>query len=177
MDDKQPAKKLTDEQFAQIVHECSGPLVLYARQLCRHPEDIVQDALLSLQAERNAPTYVRTWLFRVVRHRALNNIRGEERRRKHETQFRQEREVWFESPATLQLEASDAVAALQDLPADERETIVARLWGGLTLNEVASLTSTSLATAQRRYVRGLEKLRAVFQIESCTGLKQMRRKS
>ena len=177
MDDKLPKRKLSDEQFAQIVREYSGPLVLYARQLCREAEDIVQEALLSLQDERVAPTYVRTWLFRVVRHRALNNARGEERRRKHEIKFGQERDDWFESPSTSRLEVSEAVAALQNLPSDERETIVARLWGGLTLGEVASLTNTSLATAQRRYVRGLEKLREVLQVEPCSGLKKLRRKS
>ena len=53
--------------------------------------------------------------------------------------------------------------ALQRLPTEERETIVARLWGDLNLEETAALTETSLSTAQRRYVRGLEKLRRVFQ--------------
>ena len=174
MDDK---RKLTEEQFAQIVREFSGPLVLYARQLCRHAEDNVQEALLSLRNERVIPTNIRTWLYRVVRHRALNNLRGEERRRKYEAKFAREREAWFEAPSNSLLEISDAVAALHNLPDEERETIVARLWGGLTLGEIATLTNTSLPTAQRRYVRGLERLREVLQAEPCTGLKQLRRES
>ena len=177
MDGKQPERKLTEDQFAQIVRECSGPLVLYARQLCRHPEDVVQDALLSLRNERIVPTNMRTWLFRVVRHRALNNLRGEVRRRKYEAKFGREREAWFESTSNSLLEISDAVAALHNLPDEERETIVARLWGGLTLGDLAAWTNTSLPTAQRRYVRGLEKLRDVLRVEPCTGLKHLRRES
>lgn len=174
--DKQLGQKLTEEQFAEVVREFSGPLVLYARQLCSHPEDIVQEALLSLRNEQIAPTNVRAWLFRVVRHRALNNMRSEERRRKYEAKFGREREAWFElgdSP----LQIREAVAALEDLPAEERETIIARLWGGLTLAEIAKLTNTSLATAQRRYVRGLEKLREVLQVEPYTELKRLRSES
>ncbi len=167
-------QKLTDEQFADIVRELSGPLALYARQLCRHPEDVVQESLLSLRRELVAPRNVRTWLFRVVRHRALNNLRGEERRRKHEAQFGHERPVWFESSNSL-LDIDEAVAALEDLPDDERETIVARLWGELTLSEIAELTNTSLATAQRRYLRGLEKMRAALQVEPYRGTKSMRK--
>jgi len=174
VDDEQPEQKLTETQFADIVRELSGPLLLYARQLCRHPEDVVQEALLSLRLEPIAPRNTRTWLFRVVRHGALNNLRGEERRRKHESQFGHERPAWFESNSSP-LDISEAVAALEGLPDEERETIVARLWGELTLNEIAVLTDTSLATAQRRYVRGLEKLRDALQVEPCRGWKPLRR--
>jgi RNA polymerase sigma factor (sigma-70 family) len=176
VDDGRPEQRLTEEQFADVVRELSAPLVLYARQLCRHPEDVVQEALLSLRTERVAPTNTRTWLFRVVRHRALNNLRGEERRRKYETEFGRERVAWFES-STSSLDVREAVAALEALPSEERETIVARLWGGLTLGEIATLTNTSLATAQRRYVRGLEKMRESLQVEPYAGLKSLRRKS
>ena len=176
VDDGRPEQKLTEEQFADVVRELSAPLVLYARQLCRHPEDVVQEALLSLRTERVAPTNTRTWLFRVVRHRALNILRAEERRRKYEAEFGRERAAWFES-STSSLDVSEAVAALEALPSEEREAIVARLWGGLTLGEIATLTSTSLATAQRRYVRGLEKMRAALHVEAYSGLKTMRRKS
>jgi RNA polymerase sigma-70 factor (ECF subfamily) len=52
-----------------------------------------------------------------------------------------------------------ATGALEELPLELRETIVARLWGGLTYDEIADLTGTSTATAYRRYLNGLAQLR------------------
>ena len=40
-----------------------------------------------------------------------------------------------------------------------REVIVARLWGGLTFEEIAQLVGCSLPTAHRRYHVGLTELR------------------
>jgi RNA polymerase sigma-70 factor (ECF subfamily) len=162
VNDQQPTEPLTGDHFAQIVRDLGGPLVLYARQLCTQPEDIVQEALLKLLAEGQAPSNVRAWLFRVVRHAALNNARGEQRRRKYEEHFGNQSRDWFEPSVSQLLEMKEAMYALRQLPSEERETIVARLWGDLTLDEIATLTETSLSTAQRRYVRGLERLRRVF---------------
>jgi RNA polymerase sigma-70 factor (ECF subfamily) len=48
---------------------------------------------------------------------------------------------------------------LSELPLDQREIIVARLWGGLTFEEVAQLMECSLPTAHRRYHAALAALR------------------
>jgi RNA polymerase sigma-70 factor (ECF subfamily) len=45
------------------------------------------------------------------------------------------------------------------LPLEQREVVVARIWGGLTFEEVARLAGCSLPTAQRRYQAGLAVLR------------------
>ncbi len=59
------------------------------------------------------------------------------------------------------LSAAAAVAAslLERLPADEREAIVARLWGGLSFEQIADLAGCSPSTAFRRYSAGIEALR------------------
>lgn len=159
------AKQLSVDEFAHIVSSLGPALVLYARQLCDHAEDVTQETLLLLQAERPPPANVRAWLYRVVRNRALNCLRQESRRRKMESQIASQRPAWFELSITSQLDIDDAVSALQRLPKELREAIVARLWGGLTLEEIATLTETSITTVHRRYVRGLEQLRQQLQAE------------
>jgi RNA polymerase sigma-70 factor (ECF subfamily) len=42
---------------------------------------------------------------------------------------------------------------------DEREVIVAHLWGGLPFADIALLTKSSAATIHRRYWSGIETLR------------------
>lgn len=145
------------ERLSRLLRERGPALVLYARQWCRNPEDVVQEAFLELIEQPTEPANVVAWLYRVVRHRALNASRSAARRARRESAVALPGEAWFE-PEGEPL-AAEASAALRQLPLDEREVIVARLWGGLSFQEVAELTGTSLSTAYRRYQAGLEALR------------------
>ena len=59
-------------------------LVLYARQWCTAPEDIVQEAFLKLVVRKKLPDNVAAWLCRVVRNGAISSFRAAQRRRHHE---------------------------------------------------------------------------------------------
>jgi RNA polymerase sigma-70 factor (ECF subfamily) len=50
-------------------------------------------------------------------------------------------------------------AALAELPDEQRETVIMRIWSGLTLEEVSVITSVPLNTVASRYRYALEKLR------------------
>ena len=60
------------------------------------------------------------------------------------------------------LDAETATKALEELPIERREVVIARLWGGLSFDEIALLVGTSNSTAHRRYWGGLETLRERF---------------
>ena len=66
---------------------------------------------------------------------------------------------WFDPVEGERLDAMAATAALKQLPIEQGETIVARLWGGLSFHQIAKLTKTSTSTAYRRYEAGLAALR------------------
>jgi RNA polymerase sigma-70 factor (ECF subfamily) len=95
-----------------------------------------------------------------VRNRAISESRAERRRQAHEGKVAARASLWFtpaEDPAGL--DAQTASHALADLPLDQREIIVAHLWGGLTFEQIADLTGGSAATCWRRYSAGLVALR------------------
>jgi RNA polymerase sigma-70 factor (ECF subfamily) len=58
------------------------------------------------------------------------------------------------------IDGRHATEYLASLDKEEREVIIARVWGGLTLEETAALIGSSIATAHRRYQDGLMRLRA-----------------
>jgi RNA polymerase sigma-70 factor (ECF subfamily) len=147
------------EVFGRLVDEHAAALVLYARQWCATPEDVVQEAFLKLVAQATAPDNVRAWLFRVVRNGAISALRRERRRRHHETVAAARTPAWFvaSEPAGLDVEA--ATRALRDLAIEDREIIVAHLWGGLTFEAIAVLMEKSSSSIHRRYVAGLAALR------------------
>jgi RNA polymerase sigma-70 factor (ECF subfamily) len=50
--------------------------------------------------------------------------------------------------------------ALAELPDEQREVVVMRIWSGMTLDEIAAATEVSLNTVASRYRYALQKLRA-----------------
>ena len=150
----------TPELLAKLLDEHGPPLVLYARQWCNAPEDVVQEAFLQLIRQKKPPDRVVPWLYRVVRNRAISVSRSQSRRQRYESAAAYRAEPWFLPVEDDCLDAAAASRALEELPLELRETIVARLWGGLSFDEIAELTETSISTAHRRYQAGLAALRA-----------------
>ena len=147
------------EALGRLMHEQGGALVLYARQWSSSPEDVVQEAFIKLAAQRRPPPNPVAWLYRVVRNGAISSARAEQRRRRHET-ARAEREArWFDPEPEAELDLQAATEGLQSLPMEEREVIVAHLWGGLTFEQIGELIHTSSSTAHRLYAVGLDRLR------------------
>ncbi|HVU88377.1 MAG TPA: RNA polymerase sigma factor [Pirellulales bacterium] len=147
------------ELLTRLLDQHGATLVLYARQWCHTPEDVVQEACLQLMRETSEPANVAGWMFRVVRNGAISAGRGESRRVRHESAAARQARPWFEPNAGESLDARAVARDLETLPDDERETIVLRLWGGLSFEQIAELTGTSTSTAHRRYVAGLTALR------------------
>ena len=143
--------------LGQLYRLHAPALRLFARQWAGHAEDLVQDAFVSLAQQSPPPERVLPWLYRVVRNGARAGHRAADRRRRREQRAGLS-EAWF-SPAEDRLDADEARRQLATLDIALREVIVARLWGGLTFEDIAALVNCSLATAQRRYEAGLAELR------------------
>ena len=142
--------------LASLFDAHAAALALYARQWCDGPEDIVQEAFVKLARHRPPPDRAVPWLYRVVRNGAIEASRGDRRRRRRET-LASGRETWFAS-ADERIDAEEATRLLAELEPEVREVIVARVWGGLTFDEIARLQGCSLTTAHRRYQSGLSRL-------------------
>jgi RNA polymerase sigma-70 factor (ECF subfamily) len=133
--------------------------VLYARQWCHAPEDVVQEAVLKLMRQVPPPENIVGWIYRVVRNGAISASRRARRRGRREAAAAHRCEPWFDPSDGRRLDADTATAALKQLPIEQREVIVARLWGGLTLQQIAELAGSSTSTVHRQYQSGLSALR------------------
>ena len=153
---------MSPELLGHLLDHHAAALVLYARQWCHAPEDIVQEAFLKLVRQRPPPDKPVAWLYRVVRNEAIDAARAAKRRRRHEAEAASQRPAWFLPSRGSGLDAEAATEALQSLPPEQREAIVAHLWGGLTFDQIGELTGTSSSTAHRWYLAGLSALRARF---------------
>ena len=159
---------LSPEAVTRLWDEHRSGLVLYARQWCDAPEDVVQEAFLLLVRQVVAPDNPVGWLYRVVRTRAINAARSRGRQARRETAAAECGQPWFEPAEGDRLDAAAATDALRELPIEQREVIVARLWGGLTFEEIARLSGMSLSKVYRSYQRGLAALREKLEASSCS---------
>ncbi len=142
---------LFDEQAAQ--------LILYGRALgLSHgeAEDVVQDTFLALMRLESPPTKLRHYCVRAFRNRALNYRRTFWRRFTREWESLR----WFEKNPDETPAERAAMRCLAELPVEQREAIVLKLWHGYTFEEIGGLMGISPNTAAGRYRYGLQKIKA-----------------
>ena len=83
------------EQLELLVARHGAALVLYARQWCAAPEDVVQESLVRLMEQARAPEDPVAWLYRVVRNGAISAARTAGRRARREAAVARRGEPWF----------------------------------------------------------------------------------
>lgn len=149
------------ELFSNLSHA----LVLYARGWCKTPEDAVQEAFIDLAHCSPEPASPKAWLYTTTRRKAQNIARAESRHRNHLEQVMQQdftshaEQYWLEPNTRNGIEASDVLEGLDALTPDQRELIVAKVWGELTFEELAELMNCSPASAYRKYTAALSELK------------------
>ncbi len=147
------------ELLGRLLGRHGAALELYARQFCQCAEDCVQEALVELARQAEMPDDALPWLYRVVRNKAISASRSAARRRQRETAIARRTQAWFTPSPEDAVDAESAVTGLESLPQEQREAVVAHVWGGLTFNEIGRLAGVSGSTVHRRYEAALTALR------------------
>jgi RNA polymerase sigma-70 factor (ECF subfamily) len=148
---------LSPAEIAKLYERHGGALTAYACSFVSDfpsAEDVVHQVFLNLLREETmTPDMPIAYLYRAVRNRALNARRTAVREI-------QDANAEIASFAHTNREAALALkSTLADLPDEQREVVIMRIWSGLTLNEISAVTSVSLNTVASRYRYALEKLR------------------
>ena len=135
-------------------------------------EDVVEETFW--QVWRSAKRYqssrgtVGTWVIMIARSRALDRLRA--RRRSREERWEElpkpaAGDPLFQSVNSPLQNAADAerrrmvLAALAELPAEQREVLELAYYGGMSQSEIAEHTGQPLGTVKTRVRLGLRKLR------------------
>ena len=126
-------------------------------------EDALQELFLTLARSRGKLGHVqsaRAYLFAMLRHgiwRRLQRDAARERALDPATIFEHP-----QPPGLPDGAAADIAAALAQLPPDQREVIVLKIYQNMTFAEIAEVTEVSLNTAASRYRYALERLRSLL---------------
>jgi RNA polymerase sigma-70 factor (ECF subfamily) len=154
-----------------------GPkLLLCARQWTRSladAEDVVQEAFVRYwKHQRQLPGEPMALLITSVRRAALDHGRRESRRTAREEWTRDAADAHafaFRSSVEREERRLAIDAALQRIPAAQREVLVLKVWGELTFDQIGALLDISLNTAASRYRYALAALRQELTAADCHG--------
>ena len=142
--------RLFDEQAEQ--------LILYGRALGLghgEAEDVLQETFLALMRLDAPPAKARHYCVRAFRNRALNHRRSLWRRLTWEWESLR----WFEKDPDETPAERAAMRCLAELPIDQREAIVLKIWHGYTFEEIGGLLDISPNTVAGRYRYGIQKIK------------------
>lgn len=152
------------------LNQHGAALVLLAKQWVpghADAEDVVQEAFVRFWKSRQRVADPAAYLYACVRHGALDWRRGQSRRCQREAAAaRSEVERWFTGPLDEQERRATLEAALLQLPENQREVLVMKIWGGLSFPQIAAALDISPNTAASRYRYALGKLREQLAEES-----------
>lgn len=162
------------EAFALLYARHRLGLFRFLCGLCGDPtlaEEIFQDTWLSLirsQSLQREAVLFKTWLYQIARNRLIDHWRKNGRQQgKHEAFDEQLHDQPCgdadpERQLSLTRDQERLQAALDDLPAEQREVFLLRAHGDLQLHEIAELTRTPAETVKSRLRYALQKLRRLL---------------
>lgn len=149
-------------------------LVLRIVKVHEDAEEVVADTFA--QAWRNSGSFdssrggVRAWVVTMARSRALDRLRAGRRAERtiEEAAASRDESIIPSAPPSPETDAENADvrvlvrAALDELPATQREVIELSYFGGLSQSEIAARTSEPLGTVKTRMRTATQKLRLIL---------------
>jgi RNA polymerase sigma-70 factor (ECF subfamily) len=150
------------EEWTIWLDQRLASLILLARQWVparADAEDVVQEAFIRFWRSRHRVSDPAAYFYACVKHVALDWHRNRKRRsRREEATARPEATTLFTGPLEQGERRAAIEEALRDLPENQREVLVMRIWGGLTFPQIAAVLQISDHTAKSRYRYALAKL-------------------
>ena len=127
-----------------------------------HADDLLQDTWLRIHRVRH--TYrpgepVLPWVYAIARHVRIDGYRRARRIASHEAPMRMD----LPAPPLRRNTLLDFETLIAPLPESQREVITMLKVGGLTLEEVARATSSTVGAVKQKAHRAYERLRELLQ--------------
>jgi RNA polymerase sigma factor (sigma-70 family) len=148
------------ENLGKLLDRYWAVLVAWVGSSREGTDDVVQSAFIKLSMEDPAPSNCAAWLFTVTKRLAINESLSRSKRRSRESLVAsQKTEIDGSGGDSNEFELLDL---LNTLSSHEREVVIARIWGGLSFDQIASVFGEPKATVWRVYQSGINRLRESY---------------
>ncbi|MDP1563228.1 MAG: sigma-70 family RNA polymerase sigma factor [Pirellulaceae bacterium] len=151
---------LSPDELGLLLDQYWSTLVAWVGWEHSFAEDVVQTAFIKLAAQSPPPTDCPAWLFQVSRRLAWNELKATQRRRQREQIAGDLRQTADTSSA---IDSEALRATLEQLSPQDRQIVVARIWGALTFDQIATAVELPKATVWRMYQSAIQQLRSHYE--------------
>ena len=162
-----------DDDWAAWLARHGAALVLFARQWApsrADAEDVVQEAFVRFWRSRGRAEEPAAYLYACVRHCGIDWTRASGRRvRREQGSARSDDHAMLACLLERDERRALIEAALSQLPGEQREVVVMKIWGGLTFPQIGAALDVSHETAASRYRYAIAKLRGQLARETTHG--------
>lgn len=156
--------------WRDVLAEHGHRFQLYARQQARNDadaQDILQEALVKAWRASGAKERLEVgFVYTYIRRTAIDWGRSQERRTRREQRSLRDSiwgqstpTVWFERTLETDERHRQVEAAVQELPPEQQEVLVLKIWADLTFDAIARTLEVSPNTVASRYRYGLQNLK------------------
>ena len=157
-------------EFERLLREHMPRLRRFAYALSRDgadADDLVQAAAeraLRAESQWQVGTRFDSWLFRIARNQWIDTVRARSRNAKRFVPAEEGEAVGFDPRGQTEaaIDLKRAMAAMQQLPDEQREVVALILVDGLGYREAAELLGLPIGTVSSRLVRGRKALLALL---------------
>ena len=161
--------------FTKLLEAEIPKLRRYARALTRdapRADDLVQNSLVRAIAKQHLwqpGTDLRAWLFTILHHQNVNDVRSASRRGDGVPMEKVAPTLAAVSDPTAALQIRDLERAMAALPEGQRQVILLVGLEGMRYEEVAAILRIPIGTVRSRLSRGRETLRSLMDVRGKTG--------
>lgn len=163
----------SDERLLEDLYDTySVPLFRYALMLTRSrddAEDAVQVVFIRIARQWNRLARVenvKAYLYAAIRNAAFNILRSKRRREAAQESiyaaFQVDQQLANGGDA---VESRTLCEALDELPVDQREVLMLKIYDEMTFKEIADTVGASINTVASRYRYGIQKLRKALEVD------------
>ena len=157
------AEPPTQAEWRRWIADHAPKLLLFARQKARSEadaQDLVQDALVECWQRNGDGPPPLPLVFATIHRRAIDLARREDRRANREQAVAvDEAQPWFDTGVEDREFSRVLQRALAELPEEQREVIMLKIWGELTFAGIGEALDIPANTAASRYRYGMSELR------------------
>ena len=147
------------EELSKLVDEYWGTLTAWVGPYRADAEDIAQAAFIKLASQPETPENPLGWLLTVTKRLAINEHKSQVRRISREAKYAVDAESakqdkGSESP----IEVEEQLSALGD---EERQIVVAHLWGDQSFASIAELLGRPKSSVWKSYRQAIKTLKSL----------------
>jgi RNA polymerase sigma-70 factor (ECF subfamily) len=143
---------LEHDWIVNAINKYESMLLKYAYNMTGRydrAQDVVQDTFLKLcKADREKIEYLKAWLFKVCRNRALEIIRKEQKMQPLTDVLIDKKPAEMQSPYDM-IERSDsfsrAISLIEALPAKQKEIVYLKFQSNLSYKEISEVAEVSIS--------------------------------